>query len=161
MTATESLTTSKPSTVLLVDDDPDCRMLLREAIADVDPTIDVREAGGGDEARADLRNRDDSPQTPRPGLIFLDVQMTDRSGQEVLKAIKSDPELNTIAVVMLTGVDDAEQIRLAAANGANSYAVKPTDPDAFLRSVQAATRYWLGVHRLADDGTSPNATIST
>ncbi len=151
MARTKTQTSRKSITVLLVDDDPDCRTILRDAVAHVDPAIDVREVAGGVEALAYLRRQGPFADAPRPCLIYLDLQMPDVSGQDVLKVIKSDPELKDIPVVMVTGLDDDEQIRLATRNGANSYAVKPDDPAAFLHCVQVATTYWLYVHRLPKD----------
>jgi hypothetical protein len=48
---------------------------------------------------------------------------------------------------MMTGMSDAEQMRMAAANGANSYTVKPTNAEQFLRTVLASTNYWLTIHQ--------------
>src|SRR3712207_7215439 len=48
-----------------------------------------------------------------------------RSGQETLKQIRANPEFGEIPVVMMTGVSDERQMKLAAANGANSYTIKP------------------------------------
>ncbi|HOF18688.1 MAG TPA: response regulator [Phycisphaerae bacterium] len=136
-----------PRTILLTDDDPDFRMVLRDAIELQSPDCRVVEAGDGRETLAYLAHcgRDDS--SPRPDMIFLDLQMPGMSGQEILKIIKSDPDLRSIPVVMMTGVDDESEKRHAAENGANSYNVKPSDPSAFVESLRASTCYWLTVHR--------------
>jgi CheY-like chemotaxis protein len=73
--------------------------------------------------------------------------MPEMNGQEVLKAIKANPDLRDIPVVMMTGVSDEEQLRLAAANGANSYTIKPANAEQFLRTVLASTTYWLTIHQ--------------
>ena len=138
---------SKPVIILLVDDDPDCRALVRDAIARTSLPVDVHEVVNGREALNFLRRRGKYAHAPRPGLIYLDIEMPEMSGREALKAIKSDPDLKGIVVVMLTGVADDEEIRLAARNGANSYTIKPLTPAAFLRFMRETTKYWLCVHQ--------------
>ena len=56
------------------------------------------------------------------------------NGIELLKQIKADPELRHITVVMMTGVSDEEQLRTAAAVGANSYTIKPANAEQFLKN---------------------------
>ena len=138
---------SQPITILLVDDDPDCRMLLRDAIAECKVSNSVFEVGNGQEALDFLRRVGLWSNSPRPGLIYLDIEMPGLNGQEALKLIKADPELRDIPVVMMTGVSDEEQMRDAAANGANSYTIKPANAEQFLRTVLASTNYWLTIHQ--------------
>ena len=84
---------------------------------------------------------------PKPGLIYLDIEMPGINGIELLKKIKADPELKHITVVMMTGVSDEEQMQLAAAAGANSYTIKPANAEEFLRTVTDSTNYWLTIHQ--------------
>jgi CheY-like chemotaxis protein len=138
---------SQPVAILLVDDDPDCRMLIRDAIAECKVSNSVYEACDGREALDFLNRRGAHAEAPRPGLIFLDIEMPGMNGQETLKQIKSDPELRDIPVVMMTGVSDEAQMRQAAENGANSYTVKPANAEQFLRTVLASTSYWLTIQQ--------------
>src|SRR5215203_2075759 len=91
-------------TILLVDDDPDCRLLIRDAISECKVSNSVFEASNGKEAMEFLKRRGHFSHAPRPGLIYLDLEMPGLNGQETLKAIKADPELRDIPVVMMTGV---------------------------------------------------------
>ena len=134
-------------TILLVDDDQDCRMLIRDAIAESKVSNEVYEACNGQEALDFLHRRGRWQNAPRPGLIYLDIEMPGMDGQAVLKAIKSDPDLRDIPVVMMTGVCDETQMRLAAAAGANSYTLKPASAEQFLKTVVGSTRYWLTIHQ--------------
>src|SRR4030095_7646343 len=113
-----------PITILLVDDDPDCRLLIRDAIAACKVSNSVYEASNGMEALEFLKRRGKFAGAPRPGLIYLDLEMPGMDGQATLKAIKADPELRDIPVVMMTGVCDEKEMQTAAANGANSYTLK-------------------------------------
>lgn len=136
-----------PITILLVDDDPDCRMLIRDAIAECKVSNSIHEAGDGRQALAFLKRQGGYAMAPRPGLVYLDIEMPEMNGQEVLRAIKADPNLRDIPVVMMTGVSDENQMKLAAINGANSYTIKPANAEQFLRTVLASTNYWLTIHQ--------------
>ena len=136
-------TTSRPITILLVDDDPDCRMLVRDIIAMASARADVREAPGGREALAYLRSSRPGGPNPRPDLVYLDVEMPGMSGLDVLRALRAEPALRDVPVVMLTGVDDPRARREALDAGAGGYVLKPSEPRRFLNIVTASVRQCL------------------
>jgi CheY-like chemotaxis protein len=137
-------------TILLVDDDVDCRMLIRDAICQSKVSNQVFEVSSGEEAMDFLHRRGKWAQAPKPGLIYLDIEMPGMDGQSVLKAIKADPDLRDIPVVMMTGVSDEHQMKMAAEAGANSYTIKPAKADQFLKTVVTSTNYWLTIHQYPD-----------
>ena len=137
----------EPIVILLVDDDDDCRMLIRDAIAECKVSNTVYEASNGQEALDILYRRGPFADVPRPGLIYLDIEMPAMDGQETLRRIRSNPDFRDVPVVMMTGVADEAQMKLAAANGANSYTIKPANAEQFLRTVLASTNYWLTIHQ--------------
>jgi two-component system response regulator len=134
-------------TILIVDDDQDCRMLIRDAICQSKVCNRVFEVADGIEALDFLHRRGRWVHAPRPGLIYLDIEMPGMNGQEVLEAIKAAPNLRDIPVVMVTGVSDDLQMRKAAEAGANSYTLKPASADQFLKTVLTSTNYWLTIHQ--------------
>jgi CheY-like chemotaxis protein len=134
-------------TILLVDDDADCRLLIRDAISESKVCNSVFEVCNGQEALDFLNRRGAWEKVPRPGLIYLDIEMPGMNGLEALKAIKANPNLRDIPVVMMTGVSDEVQMRIAAETGANSYTIKPANAEQFLRTVLQSTRYWLTIHQ--------------
>jgi len=136
-----------PVTILLVDDDADCRMLLRDAIAESKVSNSVCEVSTGLEALDFLNRTGAFRDAPRPGLIYLDIEMPGLNGLETLQRIKSDAKHRDIPVVMMTGVCGEEEMRTAAAAGANSYTLKPANAEQFLRTVLASTNYWLTIHQ--------------
>ena len=146
----------QPITILLVDDDADCRMLIRDAIAECKVSNSVFEVANGQEALDFLHRRGAFADAPRPGLIYLDNEMPGMDGQETLRAIKSSRHLRDIPVVMMTGVCDEHQMKLAAENGANSYTLKPASAEQFLRTVLASTSYWLTIHQYPDHHVPPD-----
>lgn len=148
---------AQPVTILLVDDDQDCRQLIRDAIEQGKLDNPVYEVTSGEEALMFLRREGIHANAPRPGLVYLDIEMPGIGGQETLKAIRKDPRFADIAVVMMTGVTDDEQKRLAMANGANSYTIKPANAEQFLRTVLASTNYWLTIHQYPEHHLPPEA----
>ena len=106
-------------TVLVCDDEPVLRMLVRATLDKGNYT--VVEACDGDEALA--RTRSD-----RPDLILLDMMMPGRSGSDVLRELRADPATATTPVIMLTAraqASDREAMNLA---GADHYLTKPFSP---------------------------------
>ena len=138
---------SEPISILLVDDDADCRLLIRDAIAECKVSNKVYEASNGAEALDYLYQRGKFKGVARPGLVYLDIEMPGLDGQETLVQIRANPDFREIPVVMMTGVSDEKQMKLAAVNGANSYTIKPANAEQFLRTVLASTNYWLTIHQ--------------
>ena len=137
----------EPITILLVDDDEDCRTLIRDAISECKVSNAIFECANGQEALDFLNRQGPYGNKPRPGLVYLDIEMPGMDGQETLRQIRSNPEFREIPVVMMTGVSDEQQMKLAASNGANSYTIKPANAEQFLRTVMTSTNYWLSIHQ--------------
>jgi len=133
--------------ILLVDDDEDCRLMIKDAIRDANIKNDVFEACSGEEALDFLYKKGKHHNAPTPGLIYLDIDMPGMSGQELLKMIKSDEKVGKIPVVMLTNLNDEKEKAIAARNGANSYTIKSSDPLKFISTVIEATNYWICIHQ--------------
>lgn len=136
---------SEPMRVLIVDDDPDCRELVREIINDLSLVDSVVEACDGQSALDVLREMIDRGRGT-PVLIMLDLEMPRLDGLEALRRMREDPRLRTVPIVMMTGVDDPGAMKIAAEYGANSYTLKPSDAAAFIEKVRTSTSYWLEVH---------------
>ena len=149
--------------ILLVDDDSDYRALVGDALSAAGIACELHGANDGREALDFLARRGRHAQAPRPDLIYLDLEMPGISGQEVLEAVKADPELRDIPVVMMTGVSNEEHIARAIRGGANSYIVKPTDSQTFVRFITRATTYWLSIHqdRSAPASSGPGVEIGS
>jgi response regulator RpfG family c-di-GMP phosphodiesterase len=112
--------------LLLVDDDPSLRALVRTTFEAVD--VDVDEAGDVDSARRAMDRR-------RPDAIVLDIGMPGTNGLEYLQELKADPATREIPVVLLTGIEVETE---AAANGnrADAFVRKPFSPLELLAIVE-------------------------
>src|SRR5918912_4632014 len=99
------MSTHRPITILLADDDPDDRLLAQEALEENRLANDLHMVDDGEELLDYLYQRGkyaDPASSPRPGLILLDLNMPRMDGREALRVLKGDPDLRQIPVVVLT-----------------------------------------------------------
>jgi CheY-like chemotaxis protein len=140
----------RPLQVLLVDDSPVARDLAEEAFSLAAQPCVVTTAGSGEQALALLKARD----TVRPDVILLDINMPGMNGFEVLDAIKAQPHLRPIPVVMLSMSSAPQDIRKAYTLHANAYLVKSVEFQAFLGQIERFVAFWSRA-RVAPDQDSP------
>ena len=113
--------------ILVVDDEPDIRELIKDILED--EGYQVRLAGNGEEARTALAAQN-------PSLILLDIWMPDIDGISLLKEFKQqDSELT---IVMMSGHGTIETAVEATRLGANDFIEKPLSMAKLLRSVELA-----------------------
>lgn len=112
-----------PATILVCDDDPNLRELVRAALGE---GYRYLEAADGGEAL-------DAVRSLGPDLLVLDVMLPVRSGLEVLQAIRADPRLASLPVVVITAWSHAELDAEGA--GADRFVSKPFDPDELAAAV--------------------------
>jgi two-component system phosphate regulon response regulator PhoB len=110
--------TTRP-TVLVCDDEPVLRMLVRATLDDGRYTI--VEACDGEQALERVRS-------DRPDLILLDIMMPGRSGSEVLRELRRNPETTATPVIMLTARAQAADREAMDRAGATHYLTKPFSP---------------------------------
>ncbi|MFC4424747.1 response regulator [Deinococcus navajonensis] len=126
-----------PFSYLLIDDNPEDRLLAEEAFEQLCPACTLTCVGSGREAIALLRT-----EGFEPDVVLLDVNMPGMDGFETLQRLKSDDRLSRIPVVMLTTSQASQDIHRAYSLFASSYLVKATCFDEFLRQLEAFLTYW-------------------
>jgi adenylate cyclase len=105
--------------ILVVDDDPVNRMLLTRGLEQEGHS--VRCAENGVEALDALRH-------DPCDVVLLDIVMPGLDGVSVLERMKSDPALQDVPVIMISGVDETESVLRCIELGAEDYMPKPFDP---------------------------------
>ncbi len=134
--------------ILLVEDNPGDVELTLRALKDVKPRTSIAVVADGELAMTYLRREGPSANAVRPDLILLDLNIPKMNGHEVLAAIKADPALREIPVVVLTSSDAERDIGESYKLRANCFVTKPVELDEFLTVVQAIERFWLEVVKL-------------
>ena len=135
-------------TILIVEDSDDDYMATVRAFKKANLINPVRRCTNGDQAIDYLLQRGefaDPAKAPRPNIILLDLNMPGIDGKEVLRMIKSNPDLQKIPVIVLTTSNAEQDIEQCYAAGANSYVSKPVDLVGFIQSVARLTDYWFNV----------------
>ena len=120
-----------PASILVADDDQTIRTMIRQILAI--QGYDVTEAVDGEDAIRKIR-------LIKPDLILTDVQMPNANGYQVCQAIKSDPALKRIPILVLTVLDSNEERVKGLDAGADDFINKPFNPPELLARVRAFLR---------------------
>jgi CheY-like chemotaxis protein len=138
----------EPVMIMLADDDPDDRFLVKEAFEEsnlLNPLLTVED---GEQLMDYLHQKNGYENAQRPSLILLDLNMPRKSGFEALSEIKSDPELRRIPVVILTTSKAEEDIVRSYDLGVNSFIVKPVTFESLVEKVIELNKYWFQIVEL-------------
>lgn len=134
--------------ILMADDDEDDRMMAQEAWEESRLCNELRFVEDGEELMDYLERRGkytDPHDSPRPGLILLDLNMPKKDGREAVREIKTSPNLRLIPVVVMTTSGAEEDILHSYDVGANSYITKPITFYGLVRIVQNLGAYWFNL----------------
>lgn len=113
-------------TILVVDDEPDLRLLVRMTLEG--SGYDVEEATTAAEAL-------ERANEIRPALILLDIRLPDAEGFDVLKALRADAQFTDTPVVMMSAHSSPPTLRKAEDIGSHDYLIKPFKYDDLLAMV--------------------------
>ncbi len=139
---------SEEMLILMADDDEDDCLMAKEAFEEAHVANELRFVHDGQALMDYLKRRGkyaDPSLSPRPGLILLDLNMPRKDGREALKEIKSDPELKSIPVVILTTSKAEEDILNTYLNGANSFITKPVTFEGLVNVIKQLDKYWFKI----------------
>ena len=130
--------------ILLVDDNPHDVILLRLAFRRVGIIDPIKLVNDGAEAVRYLKGEGpyaDRQAYPTPTLVLLDLKMPQTSGFDVLQWIRSEPSLQGLMVVVMTGSKDSDDVQRAYQLGADSYLVKPARFSDLVKITQSLKTY--------------------
>lgn len=130
--------------ILYVEDSENDIELTTEALRGLSLANEIVVARDGVEALDYLysRGKYQNRNQELPVLILLDLKLPKISGLEVLKTIKSDPNLRTVPVVVLTSSREEKDLVEGYRLGVNAYVVKPVDFQQFVQSVRNLGCFW-------------------
>jgi CheY-like chemotaxis protein len=138
----------QPIEVLLVEDDPGDVLLIREAFDFNKVHNNLNVVSDGEQALDYLRGAGGYADRIRPDLVLLDLNLPRKDGREVLAEVKSDPDLRTIPIVVLTTSEAEEDVLKSYQLHANAYVTKPVDFERFVSIVRQIDDFFVSVVRL-------------
>jgi CheY-like chemotaxis protein len=144
-------TAGKPIGILMADDDLDDQRLTKQAFDENRLSNELRFVNDGEQLMDYLYHRgqfSNAADSPRPGLILLDLNMPRKDGREALQEIKADVDLRQIPVVVLTTSKAEEDIYRSYDLGANSFVTKPVTFESMVEVVKALGKWWFEIVEL-------------
>lgn len=124
--------------LLLVEDNPADARLVREALAERSERTNLHWLPNGQLALDRLR----SATEPRPDLVLLDLNLPGLHGLEVLSAIKADPSLQSLPVVVLTSSAAPRDVAAAYTAHADAFVLKPAGFADFVEVIDKICKDW-------------------
>jgi two-component system alkaline phosphatase synthesis response regulator PhoP len=116
--------------LLIVDDEAHIRLLIEQALEDLeDEGVEFLTADNGAKALEIIK-------AEKPRLVFLDVMMPKMNGFDVCQAVKHEPDLQDVYIVMLTAKGQEFDKQRGEEVGADTYMTKPFDPDELLKKAE-------------------------
>ena len=139
--------------ILMADDDEEDCMLTQDALREgrlMNPLYFVHD---GQELINFLRHSGKyaAAESPRPGIVLLDLNMPRKDGREALREIKLDPSLRRIPIIILTTSKNAVDVYKSYDLGANAYIVKPVTFDALVNVMRNMGAFWFQIVEYASD----------
>lgn len=131
--------------ILIVEDSDDDYLAMLRAFKKAHLANPIQRCTNGDQALDYLFRRGEFPEAPRPSLILLDLNLPGTDGREVLRIVKTNPDLKKIPVVVLTVSSASEDIERCYKEGANTYIQKPVNFERFIHAVARLEEYWFEV----------------
>jgi CheY-like chemotaxis protein len=137
--------------ILLVEDDENDILFFKRAMDQASVTYPLRIARDGREAIgyfSGTEGFEDRSQYPLPCLVLLDLNLPHKNGLEVLQWIRRSAPDPVVPVIVLTSSMADLDMRDAYRFGANSYLVKPSQPEDLVEVVRVLKLYWFDFNRV-------------
>jgi CheY-like chemotaxis protein len=141
---------SELRSILLAEDNPQDAELIMEALVDHNLANRVTLVKDGVEAMEYLRGEGKyaARRPGNPAVVVLDIKMPRMDGIEALRAIRSDPALKLVPVVMLTSSREEQDLIRSYELGSNAYVVKPVRFADFIAAVKQLGIFWAMLNEL-------------
>lgn len=142
----EQTAAEEPFIILLVEDNPAHAELVKRSLEGHPVANRIIHVSDGEAALDFLFRRGefaDPARSPRPHVVLLDLRLPRVDGLEVLREIRTSPQLEKLPVVILTTSEAEMDVARAYQYHANSFLVKPLDFDKFMQLMDNLGFYWL------------------
>src|SRR5687767_5441290 len=117
-------------TIFIADDDSDDRLILSQALKEIDPAVQVESTQNGNELMSLLSHL-------KPDFLFLDLEMPYKNGLECLREIRNHPQLADLPVVVFSSTSRPVNIDVAYEMGADLFFIKPSIFKTLVASIKA------------------------
>jgi two-component system response regulator len=135
--------------ILVVEDNPDHRELIVDALSQKCERARIAEAADGVQALDFLLARGEHAQRDvrkQPRLVILDLKMTPMDGLQVLRAMRADPRTSSVPVVVLSGSSEKQELDSCYEAGANSVVRKSMDYNELRTKMEKVHDFWITVN---------------
>ncbi len=130
--------------VFFAEDNPDHAYLIRRCLEPLG--LDLHHASDGESALEQLRHWRGS----KPNFVLLDLNLPRMSGLEVLSALRANPQLKSVPVVVFSTSRLNSDVARAYENGANSFVVKPAKFGDFRELLIEVANYWIKINNVVE-----------
>src|SRR5690606_19889769 len=134
--------------ILLVEDEDIDVKLIKMVFRQMHLDVDLRVASDGEEALRILAEEHAEARKRGFDLVLLDINMPKMNGCELLDAVRKNPALKSIVIVMLSSSNDEKDINACYKLGANGYICKPHAPSEIRKAMESLCNFWFSVASL-------------
>ena len=140
-------------TILLAEDNPNDAELTVLALSKLNLVNGVTVVNDGVEVMDYLRyeGKYKLREKANPAVLLLDNKMPRMDGIDVLRAIRNDPALKSLPIVMLTSSREEPDLKICYELGVNAYVVKPVDFNEFMEVVKQLGIFWAVINEISPD----------
>lgn len=140
--------------ILLIEDNPADIELTRQALSTGKIKNRLTVIMDGEEALQFLFKQDSHQQAITPDIILLDLNLPKINGREILHALKSEPALASIPVIVLSSSEAAADIQQSYRLHANCFISKPVRFEDFMEVIRMVETFWIDIVRLPSFSTT-------
>ncbi|MFT5469472.1 MAG: chemotaxis family two-component system response regulator Rcp1 [Verrucomicrobiales bacterium] len=128
--------------VLLVEDNDNDAVLIREALSDAGAVVDLDRVASGSDCLDFLRKQGAFSEAKIPDMILLDLNLPDMGGADVLRELVKDESIQHIPVIVVSTSDDQYDVLRMYRLRCSSYVIKPSNFDEYVDVLRTVFAYW-------------------
>lgn len=131
--------------ILVVEENPEHARLIETILSDDLSQYQIVAIADGKQASDFLNQQGQYGNVSRPDLVLLDLNLSGKSGIEILTEIKASSKLRRIPIIVLTSSSREEDVVQSYSLQGNCYVMKTSELDNFADIIQRIKDFWLGI----------------